>query len=315
MPLPLNRDFSRIHALLSGDLESKGRPPTLNPRSLAPFESAGEMDLAVLPRRASPLQIRACRAGVVVGNRPQQADWVIGSGSSDDSGWFLRVEDAGWALWQLLDGPCRPGEDPEDWLPVHETIERHGAQARTAMVHRSAVVGAGTWIGSGAVLHPRVRVGESCRIGEGTIVGAPGFGMIERAGRLWPLPHWAGVTIDSDVWIGPQCQISSGLLEPTYLGQGARLDAQIQVGHNSRIGAGSVLAGQSGLAGSVVLGAGCLVGGKSAIAEHVVLGDGCQVAACSGVTRSWPAGTRLAGFPAVPHRVWKRTIRAGSDRK
>jgi UDP-3-O-[3-hydroxymyristoyl] glucosamine N-acyltransferase len=133
--------------------------------------------------------------------------------------------------------------------------------------------------------------------------------MLERDGRLWPLPHWAGVIVESDVWIGPQCQVSAGLLEPTFIGQGVRLDAQIQVGHNARIGAGSVMAGQSGLAGSVVLGARCLVGGKSAIAEHVVLGDGCQVAACSGVTRSWPAGTRLAGFPAIPHARWKRGFR------
>ena len=232
-----------------------------------------------------------------------------------ESGWFLCVQNPAWALWQLLDGPCRSPDDPEDWLSIAETVERFGAHARTAMVHRSSVVGEGTWVGSGVVLHPRVRVGEACRIGEGTVLGAPGFGMIERGGRLLPLPHWAGVVVESDVWIGPQCQVSSGLLDPTFLGQGVRLDAQIQVGHNSRIGAGSVLAGQSGLAGSVVLGAGCLVGGKSGIAEHVVLGDGCKVAAHSGVTRSWPAGTRLAGFPAIPMGVWKRTIRTRSQRE
>jgi UDP-3-O-[3-hydroxymyristoyl] glucosamine N-acyltransferase len=133
--------------------------------------------------------------------------------------------------------------------------------------------------------------------------------MLEKAGRLWPLPHWAGVTVESDVWLGPQCQVSAGLLEPTFVGQGVRLDAQVQVGHNAHIGAGSVMAGQSGLAGSVVLGEGCLVGGQAGIAEHVVLGDGCQVAAKSGVTRSWPCGTRLAGFPAIALGVWKRTIR------
>jgi len=310
MPLPLASTLSEVQELLTGDLESSGKPLPAGPSALSPFESAGKMDLAVLPRRASPLQIRACLAGVVVGDRQQRRDWKIGREISGESGWFLCVEDPGWALWQLLDGPCRSQEDPDDWLTLEEIVDRFGVQARTAMVHRGSMVGIGTWIGPGVVLHPRVRVGESCRIGEGTILGAPGFGMLEKDGRLWPLPHWAGVQIDSDVWIGPQCQVSAGLLDPTLIGRGVRLDAQIQVGHNARIGAGSVMAGQSGLAGSVVLGTGCMVGGKAGIAEHVVLGDGCQVAACSGVTRSWPSGTRLAGFPAIPLAQWKRTLRA-----
>jgi len=291
-------------------LASRGNPTFRAGATVAPFESAGNEDLAVLPGRASPLQIRACRAGVVVGNARQQVDWTIGRETSGESGWFLCVDDTGWALWQLLDGPCRIPDEPEGWLPVQEVVERFGAQARTAMVHQCAEVGVGSWIGPGAVLHPRVRVGAGSRIGECSVLGAPGFGMLERAGRLWPLPHWAGVTLDPDVWVGPQCQVSAGLLEPTFIGRGVRLDAQVQVGHNARIGAGSVMAGQSGLAGSVVLGERCLVGGQAAIAEHVVLGDGCQVAAKSGVTRSWPAGTRLAGFPAIPLALWKRTIRA-----
>lgn len=309
MSLPLTWTLSEVQRLLAGDLESRGNPSPGNPSVLAPFESAGKMDLAVLPRRASPLQIRACRADVVVGDAPQRGDWKFGRDSSRESGWFLCVEDPGWALWQLLDGPCRAKETCEDWLSVQETVDRFGAQARTAMVHRAARVGAGTWIGPGAVLHPRVRVGESCRIGECAVLGAPGFGMLEKDGRLWPLPHWAGVNIEADVWVGPQCQVSAGLLDPTSIGTGARLDAQVQVGHNARIGPGCVFAGQSGVAGSVVLGARCLVGGKAGIAEHVVLGDGCQVAACSGVTRSWPAGTRLAGFPAIALGRWKRTVR------
>lgn len=309
MALPLNRTFAQVQGLLNGALESRGDPAPADPSALAPFETAETTDLAVVPRRASPLQVRACRAGVVIGNTAQRPDWEIGRDSTGESGWFLCVDDPAWALWQLLDGPCQAQEDPDDWLSIQETVDRFGPQARTALVHRSVQCGAGAWIGPGVVLHARVRVGESCRVGDGSVLGAPGFGMIEREGRLWPLPHWAGVTLDSDVWMGPQCQVSAGLLEPTFIGRGARLDAQIQVGHNARIGAGSVLAGKSGVAGSVVLGANCLVGGLTGIAEHVVLGDGCQVAACSGVTRSWPAGTRLAGFPAIPLGRWKRQPR------
>jgi UDP-3-O-[3-hydroxymyristoyl] glucosamine N-acyltransferase len=306
MSLPLSLTLPELQVFLRGDLEKRGDPALRDPASLAPFESAGPGDLAVLPRRASPMQIGACRAGVVVGDSEQQRSWEQMAVARGRAGWFLRVEDPVWALWILLDGPCRAPQDPEDWLPEREMVDRFGIQARTATVHRDTQVGSDTWIGPGAVLHPRVRIGEGCRIGEGTVLGAPGFGLVQREGRQWPLPHWAGVLIEPDVWIGPQCQISAGLLEATCIGKGSRLDAQIQVGHNARIGPGCVLAAQTGLAGSVVLGASCLVGGQAGFAEHVVLGANCLVAARAGVTRSWPEGSKLAGFPAIPLGKWRR---------
>ncbi|HXP91527.1 MAG TPA: UDP-3-O-(3-hydroxymyristoyl)glucosamine N-acyltransferase [Fibrobacteria bacterium] len=300
--------MSELRVFLHADLEKRGHPSKESPCELAPFESADPGDLAVLPHRASPLQIGSCRAGVVVGDAAQERIWIGTAVQAVAAGWFLRVEDPAWALWLLLDGPCRPSERPEDWLSEPETVDRFGTQARTALVHRDTQVGSDTWIGPGAVLHPRVRIGNGCRIGEGTVLGAPGFGLVERNGRQWPLPHWAGVWIEPDVWIGPQCQVSAGLLEPTFIGTGARLDAQIQVGHNARIGPGCILAAQTGLSGSVDLGAGSVVGGQVGFAEHVVLGAHCLVAARSGVTRSWPEGSKLAGFPAMPLGKWRRKV-------
>ena len=141
MSLPLTWTLSEVRELLAGELATWGERPSPDACSLAPFESAGNMDLAVLPRRASPLQIRGCRAGVAVGNARQEVDWRIGRDSSGESGWFVRVEDPGWALWQLLDGPCRIPDDPDGWIPVQEIVDRFGSQARTAMVHRAAEVG------------------------------------------------------------------------------------------------------------------------------------------------------------------------------
>jgi len=308
MSLPFCLTLSELQEFLRGDLVKQGEPPHGDPSALAPFETAGPRDLAVLPGRASPLQIRACGAGVVVGDSEQERSWLGTGVYSRSVGWFLRVEDPAWALWRLLDGPCRPRGIEDDWLSIEDIVDRFGPQARSAMVHREASIGPDTWIGPGAVIHPRVGIGEGCRIGEGSVLGSPGFGLVEREGRRWPLPHWAGVQIEPDVWVGPQCQVSAGLLEATCIGRGSRLDAQIQVGHNARIGPGCVLAAQTGLSGSVVLGAGCVVGGQVGFAEHVVLGANCLVAARSGVTRSWPAGSKLAGFPAMPLGRWRRRV-------
>ncbi len=298
MPLPLQLTLFELRTLLGGELEVWGNPPAPVLRELAAFEHAEWGSLAVLPERATPTRIAKCRSGVVVGVANQIQDWMRGRRSTDEPGWFLRVDDSSRALVRLLEGPCRPPDDEDDWLSSAETTGKWGSQARTAMIHRGAQIEPGTWIGPGVVVHSRVRIGTGCRIGEGSILGAPGFGFVQLDGRATPLPHWAGLQVDPDVWVGPQCQISAGLLDPTWIGSGVRIDAQVQIAHNCRVGAHCLIAGQSGLAGSVELGEGCVIGGQVGVSDHVTLGPGCRVAARAGVTKSWPGGVTLRGFPA-----------------
>lgn len=273
---------------------------------LAPFEKAGPDELAILPSQASSLRVKACRAGFLVGTGEQKASWLEGGGT----GTFLVVPDPSESLMRLLQGPCRPPDDPDDWLAESEVVRRHGREARTASIHRAARIAPGVRIGPGAVLHPRVEVGEGCWIGDGASVGSPGFGLQPSEGRWRRYPHWAGVVLGNGVEIGPGCQISAGLLDPTWIGDGVHLDSMVQVGHNCRLGRGCAIAAQSGLSGSVELGDRCRVGGQAGFADHVHLGDDCWVAARAGVTKSWPAGSRLAGFPAEPIGKWRRS--AGS---
>ncbi len=299
MALPLQLTLFELRTLLGGELEVWGNPPAPVLCKLVPYEKAEWGALVVFPERATPTKIAQCKAGVAVGTSIQYPDWLRGRSSLDEPGWFLRVEDGAKAFLRLLEGPCRPPEE-EDWMPSLEIQHRWGSQARSASIHRAARIGKGTWIGPGSVVHSRVQIGEGCRIGEGAVIGAPGFGFALVEGRAVPLPHWAGVQIEGDVWVGPQVQISAGILEPTIIGNGVRLDAQVQIAHNCKVGPRCILAGQVGLAGSVELGEGCMVGGQAGFADHVVLGDRCQVAARAGVTKSWPSGVILVGFPARP---------------
>ncbi len=164
-------------------------------------------------------------------------------------------------------------------------------------------------IGPGAVLLPRVKLGSRVIIGAGAVVGAPGFGFATGPfGKTRAVPHVGGVVIEDDVHIGPLATIAAGTLVPTVIRSGAKLDAQVHVGHNCEIGEGSIVAAQCGLAGSVHVGRGVMIGGQVGIADHVVIGDGARIAAKSGVIGDVEAGTTVGGYPAVERLRWLRGL-------
>ncbi|HSQ67518.1 MAG TPA: UDP-3-O-(3-hydroxymyristoyl)glucosamine N-acyltransferase [Polyangiaceae bacterium] len=172
----------------------------------------------------------------------------------------------------------------------------------------AATWGEGTALGPNVVLGPRVTIGARVRIDANTVIGRPGFGWAFRGGDVRAIPQLGGVAIEDDVTIGPLCTIDAGTLAPTRIRRGAKLDAQVHVGHNADIGEGCIVAAQTGFAGSVVLGRGVLVGGQVGIADHVRVGAGARIAAKSGVIGDVPEGAVVAGYPAVPRGRWLRAL-------
>jgi UDP-3-O-[3-hydroxymyristoyl] glucosamine N-acyltransferase len=172
-----------------------------------------------------------------------------------------------------------------------------------------AVVGPGCSIAPTAVLGPRVVLGARVTVGPGAVIGHPGFGWaFGEGGAVRAVPQLGGVIVEDDVSIGPLCTVDAGTLAPTRIRAGAKLDAHVHVGHNGDVGAGSIIAAQCGFAGSVTLGRGVLVGGQVGIADHVTVGDGARIAGGSGVIGDVPAGTVVAGYPAVPRGRWLRAL-------
>jgi len=165
-------------------------------------------------------------------------------------------------------------------------------------------------LGPGVHLLPRVRIGKRVRIDPGCVIGAPGFGHVapKDGAELRSIPQLGGVIIEDDVEIGALCTIAAGTLAPTIIRRGARLDAQVHVGHNCEVGEGTLIAAQTGLAGSVRIGRGVLVGGQVGIADHIVVGDGARIAAKSGVIGDVGAGVTVGGYPAVERKKWLRGL-------
>jgi UDP-3-O-[3-hydroxymyristoyl] glucosamine N-acyltransferase len=257
---------------------------------------------------------------------------------------FIKVKNADLAMSQVLELFAPP-------TPIF-SIDIHPS----ATVDASATIGVGTRIGSGSYIGPNVVLGENvtiypnvtildeCTIGKNTIIwsgsvvrerchlgtdcivhpnatiGADGFGFRPCSERgLVKIPQIGNVVIGNWVEIGANTCVDRGKFSSTVLGDGCKIDNLVQIGHNSILGKFCIMAGNSGLAGSVTLGNGVIIGGSASIKDHTTIGDGAIVGAGSGVTGDIEAGKMMLGYPAVEARdalkqwaILKRLVRDSS---
>jgi UDP-3-O-[3-hydroxymyristoyl] glucosamine N-acyltransferase len=173
-------------------------------------------------------------------------------------------------------------------------------------------IGAYCKIGSDVTLHPnvvlydRTIIGDRVIIHANAVIGADGFGYRFHEGRQVKVPQLGNVEIGNDVEIGAGSTIDRGTFEATRIGDGTKIDNQVQVAHNVRIGRHNLLVSQVGVAGSVRTGDYVIVAGQAGLADHVSIGDGVVVGAKSGVFRDVGAGERVLGAPAMAERNQKR---------
>jgi UDP-3-O-[3-hydroxymyristoyl] glucosamine N-acyltransferase len=241
---------------------------------------------------------------------------------------LIKVKNADIAMAQLL----------EHFIPDPPHFDTNIHQA--AVIHSSVVIGEGTRIGAGCylgmnvkigkqvTLYPNVTILDETTIGDGTIIwpgtvirdrcvigrqcifhpnvsiGGDGFGYRPSPdGRgLIKIPHIGNVIIGDGVEIGSGSCVDRGKFSSTILGDGTKIDNLVQIGHNSKLGRSCVMAGNSGLAGSVTLGDGVMVGGSASISDHVTVGNGAVVGGGSGVMHDIPDGKTVLGYPAVDSR-------------
>jgi UDP-3-O-[3-hydroxymyristoyl] glucosamine N-acyltransferase len=160
-------------------------------------------------------------------------------------------------------------------------------------------IGDNTTLYAGVKIYSDCEIGQHCTIEAGVIIGADGFGFSpNESGVYQKVPQIGNVIIQDHVDIGAGTTIDRATLGSTLIKTGVKLDNQIQVAHNVTIGENTVIAAQTGIAGSAKIGAHCQIGGQVGIVGHITIGNNVKIQAQSGISKNVPDNATLQGTPA-----------------
>ncbi len=205
--------------------------------------------------------------------------------------------------------------DPTAFIGAHCVIgERVVIGANTVIkstvsIDDDVAVGEDCWINSNVTLYERVSIGNRVILHSGVVIGADGFGLANDRGRWEKIPQIGAVIIEDDVEIGANSCVDRGALDNTVIETGVKIDNLVQIAHNVVVGAHSVMAGCSSVAGSTVIGKHCIIGGAVTIGGHITICDGAIFTGCAMVTNSVKEpGVYSSGTGLFPNAEWRKVV-------
>jgi UDP-3-O-[3-hydroxymyristoyl] glucosamine N-acyltransferase len=328
LPAGVSINTGMVAALLKADLVGRPDLPITGGGTL---ESANPGDLTFIRDSKYAAMWASSRASAAIVTRG-----INVPGHDPAQRALLFVPDADLALITIL-GKLQPPDQPAP-AGIHPTaiVDPTATIAPTAHVGPLCIIGAGCTIADHAVLRARVTLGAGVRVGErctlhpgvvcydrvqlgrhviihaNSVIGADGFGYRpDPSGKgLVKIPHAGSVQIHDHVEIGASTTVDRGKMGDTIIGAGTKLDNQVQIAHNVRVGRGCAIAAQTGVAGSVIIGDGVLMGGHCGIADNIRIGHGARLGGFAAVMDGIPDGSTFMGYPAVPSRDFFRQISA-----
>jgi UDP-3-O-[3-hydroxymyristoyl] glucosamine N-acyltransferase len=289
-------------------------PPDRPISEVKPLEEAVAGSVSFLANPKYAAKAKESAAGLIL------VDAAVDMGAHP----VLRVKHPYWAFAQAI-GWLHPEPRPA-W--GHEAVHPTAVVGEGCRIAPGATLGARSVLGKGCVLHPGVHVGDDCVLSEGcelfpgvvlyrrtrlgnrvtihanSVVGSDGYGYVLVEGRHAKIPQVGWVETGDDVEIGACVTIDRGVLGPTRIGTGTKIDNQVQVAHNVQVGNHCLLVAQTGISGSTKLGDYVTLAGKVGVVGHIEIGSRSVVGGNSVVAKSLPEGSFVTGFPARPHREW-----------
>jgi UDP-3-O-[3-hydroxymyristoyl] glucosamine N-acyltransferase len=305
--------LAELAALVDGRLTGDGGVAILGAAPLADVQP-GEITLIDRPERAHALA--GSRAAAVVAPH----------GDLDIRLPMIQVEDVHQAFAEIVSqfrpprARKRVGVSPQAVVSLTATIgpdvDIHPMATigddvqigRGTVIHSGARIMAGTRIGEdvtifpNAVLYEDTVVGPRCVIHACAVLGAYGFGYSSNDGRHRLSAQLGNVVLEAEVEIGAGTTIDRGTYGPTLIGEGTKIDNQVMIAHNCRIGRHNVLCAQVGIAGSTTTGDYVVMAGQVGVRDHIHIGERAVLMARAGVINDVPDGVHMVGIPATPER-------------
>ncbi len=161
----------------------------------------------------------------------------------------------------------------------------------------------------GVVIYRDCIIGDNCTVHAGSVIGSDGFGFAPQSEtEFMKIPQLGNVILGDNVEIGANVTIDRATMGSTVIRKGVKLDNLIQVGHNVEIGENTVMAAQTGIAGSTKVGRNCMFGGQVGLSGHIKVADGTKIGAQSGIPGDIKKeNSMLLGYPAIDHRDFMRS--------
>jgi len=306
-----------IAGFLKGEIEGN---PDVKVNTIAKIEEGTEGALSFLANPKYEHYIYTTNSSIVLVNKSFNASKKI-------EATLIRVEDAYEAfasLLRLVDQarPRKKGVHPTAVIESSATVGSDVYIGPYAYVGENCVVSDGcslyphVYIGdntrmgknctfyAGVVIYHDCIIGEKCTIHAGTVIGSDGFGFAPQSdNEFMKIPQLGNVVIEDLVEIGSNVSIDRATMGSTLIRRGVKIDNLIQIGHNCEIGENTVMAGQTGIAGSTKVGKNCMFGGQVGISGHLKIASGTKLGAQAGVGSDIrEENTVLLGTPAFEIR-------------
>ncbi len=299
--------------------------PNISVSTLSKIEEGKPGSLSFLSNPAYEKYIYETNASLIIVNNNFKPEKNI-------SATLIRVPDAYMAFAQLLDlyqqsKPPKTGISPKASIAESATIGNNVYIGAFAVIGENCVVGDNckiypntsiddnvtigneTTIFAGVKIYEDCVIGNQCTIHAGAVIGSDGFGFApQQDADFKKIPQIGNVILEDKVEIGANTVIDRATMGSTIIKRGVKLDNLIQIAHNVVVGENTVIAAQSGIAGSTKIGKNCMFGGQTGIIGHLSIADEVKIAAQSGVGKSVPKkGAILEGSPAFNARDFQKS--------
>jgi UDP-3-O-[3-hydroxymyristoyl] glucosamine N-acyltransferase len=308
-----------IAALLHGVVEGD---PEVGVNDVSKIEEGREGTLAFLANPKYESYIYSTRASIVLVDeafapaRPVSCTLIRVASAYDAFASLLQLYDDMLSRPSGIEQPVYIGEGAtlgeSPYIGAFAYIGKGAKIGNRVSIYPHAYIGEGAEIGdhtiiySGVRIYARCRVGASCILHSGAVIGADGFGFAPDGEGYKKIPQIGNVVIEDRVEIGANACIDRATMGSTVIREGVKLDNLVQVAHNVVVGRNTVMAAQSGLAGSTKLGEHCVIGGQAGVVGHLSLADGTHLTAQSGISVNTKANAIMRGSPAFDIAKYQR---------